>query len=440
MAMMYHDVDWVQSAALEQELMDDGLLSEGDSFDVPQDLDASLVEVLDQFDGRHSAGTPAADPVAIYLDNLFCEADESDASDIHFEWSDSTCQIRMRVGGVLCSLEPPANSLVDGVVRRLKQRSKINVSRRQTTSEGEFVVDDKSALRVRVRCFPSVDGEKIVMRLVRASTLKRRITQLGMSKQQLDNYQRALTGSGLVVFAGPTRSGKTTTLYSTIHALQNARTSIATVEAHVDMRLSGVFQRQVAKLNTQDQAWAVRDLLYQDADVIVAADVEGRQTTNVCVQAATMGRQVLMSMHANDAFSTLARLRNMVDPTSVLSEILRASIAQHLLRRLCDHCKKPTRLSKEKAKRYSIAADQDVFQAAGCDHCHGTGYRGYVAVFEVLRFNQELRNLLCQNATIREIQHAAMQSGMTLMGNASRTRIIAGETSLDEALKLRYRC
>ncbi len=239
-----------------------------------------------------------------------------------------------------------------------------------------------------------------------------------------------------MLVTGPTGSGKSTTLYSCLNWLNNEDTNICTVEDPVEFKFNGINQVQTRSKVGLTFSSALRSFLRQDPDIIMVGEVRDGETAEICMRAALTGHFVFSTLHTNDALSSVTRLQDMGIEPFLLSSTLRLLVAQRLLRRLCSDCRQPYELDQETAAKYQIPADTVLFKPGGCGKCRDTGYRGRIAVFEIIRINRELKEMIQAGETITKMQNAAVADGMKLLRHSAVAKVMAGETSLEEALSL----
>lgn len=380
---------------------------------------------------------PGNDPVQRYLAQVFDQALQVKASDIHLEPGQDSCRARLRSGGVLREIQPPPTALFDAVISHLKSLGKMDAAEQRLPQDGVIRLrSGKHRVDVRVSTCPTVLGEKVVLRLLDNLAAPHDLNALGFDARQLhDVYEANRFGRGLILVTGPAGSGKSATLCACLKHLHSSETNICTVEDRVEFRLSGINQVQLRSELGLNAASAARSLLRQDPDVIMVDEVRDRETLEVCAHAALGHRLVCASFCThNDSLGSVARLGELGIEPSLLASSLRLVIAQRLLRRLCPHCKIPQCIDAPVASRFGIAPGTPAFGPSGCSRCRETGYEGRLAVFEVMRVDGRLREMLQGGATVAAMKTAAIEDGMTLLQPSAIGKLIAGLTSLDEAL------
>ena len=408
-------------------------VEEGEELDDEDSQETSEIVHLDQ------APPPGRDGRIIrYVNGIFEQALENGASDIHIEPYEESCRVRLRIDGVLTEASPPPMPLLNAVISRLKVLSKMDIAEKRIPQDGAIGLrSGEQRVDMRVNTCPTVYGEKIVMRVLDKNALPHDLTKLGLDDRQYSDLTESIRSAhGLMLVTGPTGSGKSTTLYSCLNALNDNATNICTVEDPVEFKFSGINQVQTRNKVGLTFSSALRSFLRQDPDVIMVGEVRDNETAAICMRAALTGHFVFSTLHTNDALSSVTRLQDMGIEPFLLASTLRLLVAQRLLRRLCEECKEPYQMSAEDSERYNIPKDQVVFKAKGCQRCRNSGYRGRIAVFEIIRINQELRDLIQADATIGEMKQCAVDSGMSLLAQSAASKVTLGETSLEEAISL----
>ena len=408
-------------------------VEESEEFDDEDAAEACEIVHLDQ------APPPGRDGRIIrYVNNVFEQALQTGASDIHIEPYEDACRVRLRVDGVLAEIAPPPMPLLNAVISRLKVLSKMDIAERRLPQDGAIGLrSGDHRVDMRVNTCPTVYGEKIVMRVLDKNALPHDMTKLGLNERQLRDLSEAIRSPhGLMLVTGPTGSGKSTTLYSCLNYLNDNETNICTVEDPVEFKFAGINQVQTQSKVGFTFASALRSFLRQDPDVIMVGEVRDGETAEICMRAALTGHFVFSTLHTNDALSSVTRLQDMGIEPFLLASTIRLLVAQRLVRRLCDECKEPYQLDVTMAKRHGIDPNAPVFRATGCTRCRETGYRGRLAVFEIIRINAQLREMIQSGDTTEAMKRAAVEDGMMLLGHSAAAKVESGETSLEEALSL----
>ena len=430
--VLYEEGSWTDAVATTSAANFEEV-EETDDFDEEDAAEACEIVHLDQ------APPPGRDGRIIrYVNNVFEQALQTGASDIHIEPYEDACRVRLRVDGVLAEIAPPPMPLLGAVISRLKVLSKMDIAERRLPQDGAIGLrSGERRVDMRVNTCPTVYGEKIVMRVLDKNALPHDMTRLGLDERQLRDLSESIRSPhGLMLVTGPTGSGKSTTLYSCLNYLNDNETNICTVEDPVEFKFAGINQVQTQSKVGLTFASALRSFLRQDPDVIMVGEVRDGETAEICMRAALTGHFVFSTLHTNDALSSVTRLQDMGIEPFLLASTIRLLVAQRLVRRLCEECKEPYQMDAAMAKRYAIDARAPVFRATGCSRCRETGYRGRLAVFEIIRINAQLREMIQAGDTIEAMKRAASAEGMTLLSQSAAAKVESGETSLEEALSL----
>ena len=346
--------------------------------------------------------------------------------------------MRLRIDGVLTEIAPPPMPMLNSVISRLKVLSKMDIAERRLPQDGAIGLrSGDHRVDMRVNTCPTVYGEKVVMRVLDKNALPHDLTSLGLDERQYRDLSEAIRSPhGLMLVTGPTGSGKSTTLYSCLNYLNDSETNICTVEDPVEFKFGGINQVQTRTKVGLTFASALRSFLRQDPDVIMVGEVRDNETADICMRAALTGHFVFSTLHTNDALSSITRLQDMGIEPFLLSSTLRLLVAQRLLRRLCDECKIAEQVDPESAKRYEINPKAVIFRPGGCSRCRETGYKGRLAVFEIIRINSQLSEMIQTGETVAAMKRAAAADGMKSLQQSAVTKVVSGDTSLEEALSI----
>jgi type IV pilus assembly protein PilB len=378
-------------------------------------------------------------PVVKLCNHILLSAINQKASDIHIEPYEKTYRVRFRVDGVLREQMQPPIKLKNALSSRLKIMASLDIAERRLPQDGriKLKIAGGKEMDFRVSVLPTLFGEKIVMRLLDKGNLQLDMTKLGFEPEQLAIFKKALDMPyGMVLVTGPTGSGKTTTLYSGLQELNQPEDNISTAEDPVEFNLPGINQVQVSDSIGLTFAAALRSFLRQDPDTIMIGEIRDFETAEIAVKAALTGHMVLSTLHTNDAPSTITRLLNMgVEPFLVTASVNLVE-AQRLVRKICVACKQPIETPKDELKALG-AKDQEIdtatcFKGTGCDKCTNTGYKGRIAVYEVMAFNEPLRELVLQGASAVELKTEAIRQGMRTLRMSGITKICQGVSTVDE--------
>ncbi len=432
LSVLYEEGSWTNavtsSSAANFEEVD-----EAEEMDDEDAQEAGEIVHLDQ------APPPGRDGRIIrYVNSIFEQALQTKASDIHIEPYEDNCRVRLRIDGVLNEIAPPPMSLLNSVISRLKVLSKMDIAERRLPQDGSIGLrSGEQRVDMRVNTCPTVYGEKVVMRVLDKNSLPHDLTSLGLDERQFQDLSEAIRSPhGLMLVTGPTGSGKSTTLYSCLNYLNDSETNICTVEDPVEFKFGGINQVQTRSKVGLTFASALRSFLRQDPDVIMVGEVRDNETADICMRAALTGHFVFSTLHTNDALSSVTRLQDMGIEPFLLSSTLRLLVAQRLLRRLCDECKIPSQVDEESAERYGIDPRTVIFRPAGCSRCRDSGYKGRLAVFEIIRIRSKLSEMIQAGETVEALKRAAVADGMSLLQQSAISKVVGGDTSLEEALSI----
>jgi type IV pilus assembly protein PilB len=339
----------------------------------------------------------------------------------------------------------PPLKLRDAITSRIKIMAKLDISEKRLPQDGRIMIKYRKDGRIkdldfRVSTIPTLYGEKIVMRLLDKENLRLDMTKLGFEQESLTKYEKAiLRPYGMVLVTGPTGSGKTNTLYSSIARLNTAETNIMTAEDPVEFQLAGVNQVQMKDQIGLNFAAALRAFLRQDPNIILVGEIRDFETAEIAVKAALTGHLVLSTLHTNDAPSTISRLMNMgIEPFLVATSV-NLICAQRLVRRICQNCKEPLDLPEQAKVDAGFTQEEiestKIFIGKGCGTCNKTGYKGRVGLYEVMEINDELRELILVGASALELKKKAIDQGMLTLRKSGLTKAAMGQTTLEEVLR-----
>ena len=382
-------------------------------------------------------------PVVKLCNHLLLSAIQQGASDIHVEPYEKSYRVRFRIDGVLHEEMSPPVKLKAALSSRLKIMAHLDIAERRLPQDGriKLKVGEDKEMDFRVSVLPTLFGEKIVLRLLDKSNLQLDMTKLGFEPDQLADFKTAIECPyGMVLVTGPTGSGKTTTLYSALSELNTLTDNICTAEDPVEYNLPGINQVQMHEDIGLNFAAALRSFLRQDPDIIMIGEIRDFETAEIAIKAALTGHLVLSTLHTNDAPSTITRLLNMgVEPFLVTASVQLVQ-AQRLVRKICANCKQPTPTPKDELKSLG-ATDEEIEtvtcqRGVGCQVCSGSGYKGRVALYEVMPFKDALKELVLQGAAAVEIKAEAIRQGMRTLRMSGVRKICEGVTSVDEIARI----
>lgn len=378
-------------------------------------------------------------PIVKFVNMLITQAVQNRASDVHVEPQERDLRIRYRIDGVLHEVMRPAKSIQAGVLSRLKIMGEMDIAERRIPQDGRVSLNvGGQAIDLRIASLPTVFGEKIVMRVLDKSSVLLKLEDLGFLESNFLRYQKAYTRPyGMILVTGPTGSGKSTTLYATLNILNKEDRNIITVEDPVEYRLPGVNQVQVNPKAGLTFASALRSILRADPDIVLIGEIRDRETAQIAIEAALTGHLVLSTLHTNDAPSAITRLIEMGVEPFLVTSAMDAVLAQRLCRRLCERCKEPYDPTREALleNRFPIGEDEDapmLYRAVGCSHCSKTGYRGRMALHEVMPASEEIERLAVERRASDEIRKVAIDQGMIELWNDGMAKVRMGRTSIEE--------
>jgi len=382
-------------------------------------------------------------PVVKLVNAILTDAIKKGASDVHIEPYEKVFRVRFRIDGVLYEIMKPPPKLKNAITSRLKIMSELDIAERRLPQDGriKLKLGNGKEMDFRVNVLPTLFGEKVVLRLLDKSNLQLDMTKLGFETRQLDDFKDAIDKPhGMVLVTGPTGSGKTTTLYSGLAELNKVTTNISTAEDPVEFNLVGINQAQMQEEIGFNFASALRAFLRQDPDVIMVGEIRDYETAEIAIKASLTGHLVLSTLHTNDAPSTVNRLLNMgVEPFLVASSI-NLILAQRLARRVCPHCAQDVQVNPEILVNVGIPAEEarqiKVRQGKGCEKCAGTGYKGRIALYEVMPMREELREFVLNGASSAEIKREAIRLGMMTLRQSGLLRLREGVTTIEEVLRV----
>lgn len=380
-------------------------------------------------------------PIVKFVNIMLTEAIKLKASDIHIEPYEKRLRIRYRVDGVLHEKVQPPAGVAAGLASRIKIMARLDIAERRRPQDGRVKVKTANGLDVdfRVSVLPTLFGEKIVMRLLDKSNLKLDMKTLGFDAEDLEVFTRAINQpQGLVLVTGPTGSGKTTTLYSALASINDPQMNISTAEDPVEFNLDGINQVQVNADIGFNFAEALRSFLRQDPDVILVGEIRDLETAEIAFKAASTGHLVLSTLHTNDAPATVSRLLDMGVQPYLITSTVSLVVAQRLAGRVCDRCKAPHRVDDQVLLDAGVKpaelASYNLMKGEGCAVCNGTGIKGRIAMYEVMKMTNALREMILKHGSPVEIKKAAINGGMRSLRQAGLRKLRDGMIPLDELL------
>ena len=384
-------------------------------------------------------------PIVKLVNRILSSALKQGASDIHIEPYEQELRVRFRIDGLLSTVMTPPLSLKDAVTSRIKIMAKLDISEKRLPQDGRMKIRMKKEGRVgdldlRVSVLPTLHGEKVVLRLLDRDRLMLDMTQLGFESESLRRFESAiLKPYGMVLVTGPTGSGKTSTLYSSITRLNRTDTNILTAEDPVEFNLPGINQVQVKEQIGLTFATALRAFLRQDPNIVLVGEVRDLETAEIAIKAALTGHLVLSTLHTNDAASTVSRLTNMGVESFLVATSVHLICAQRLIRRICRQCRQaddpPVEALIDAGFAPAEAREILTYRGRGCDACNHTGYKGRLGLFEVMEIGDGLRELILRGGSSAQLKQKAIQGGMITLRASGLQKIRDGVTTLEEVLR-----
>jgi type IV pilus assembly protein PilB len=408
------------------------------------DSDIDLIQGEDEVDVGELAKASEDAPVVKLVNLILTDAVKKSASDIHIEPYEKNFRVRYRIDGVLYEVMKPPMKLKNAITSRIKIMAELDIAERRLPQDGriQLKMGRGREMDFRVSVLPTLFGEKVVLRLLDKSTLQLDMTKLGFEVEQLRVFQKSIHQPyGMVLVTGPTGSGKTTTLYSALSELNKISDNLSTAEDPVEYNLPGINQVQMHEEIGLNFAAALRSFLRQDPDIIMVGEIRDFETAEIAVKAALTGHMVLSTLHTNDAPSSVNRLLNMgIEPFLVASAV-NCIIAQRLARRVCEECKESDpEVTADQLLEAGMSPDRArqvvPVKGRGCRACSDTGYKGRVAVYEVMELKEELKEFVLNGASALELKREAVRLGMQTLRQSALRKLTEGITTLGEVLRV----
>lgn len=397
----------------------------------PKTAPASLVEEQVREEGIK--------PSAIEAVNLLLrQAVKVNASDIHIEPQEKAMRLRLRIDGVLKEISPPEAGLYSAFISRIKIMANLDIAEKRIPQDGRFNFNtEDEVLDVRVSVIPTIQGESIVLRLLRQNVDLLTLAELGMSKENLDKYSRLIQrSSGIILVTGPTGSGKTTTLYASLLTLKTIEKNIITIEDPVEYKLDFCRQIQVNSKVNLAFATGLRSILRHDPDIIMVGEIRDLETATIAIQAALTGHLVFSTLHTNDAASAVVRLIDMGIEPFLIASCLNGVVAQRLIRVLCPKCKRPYQESEGYPLPSGIPEGARIYQAQGCQDCLNTGFSGRNGIFEIMELTPTIGRMVVQKSSSEEIVSFCRKQGMKFLYDDGWQKVLSGATTPQELLRV----
>lgn len=417
------------------------------------------LEILDDIEDLHDSADMANQAPIIKLVNMvLSNAVTEKASDIHFEPLEKEFFIRFRIDGILHKMMTPPKSVQNGVISRVKIMANLNIAENRLPQDGRIRLRfGGNDIDIRVSSLPTQHGERLVLRLLNRTAAKYDLATIGFEKQTYEQFVETINyPNGIVLITGPTGSGKTTTLYAALTRLNSPERNIITVEDPIEYQIDGIGQVQARAKIGFTFAEGLRSILRQDPDVIMVGEIRDEETARIAIQSSLTGHLVFSTLHTNDAPSAVTRLLDMGIEPFLVTSTCRGIMAQRLVRKLCPHCKKakeinikllheaglhyhavkPSKKEKGAAEPKHPTGKIKIFEPGGCKECMQTGFRGRMGVYEFMPVTAKLRAMILARASLDLLKDAAIEEGMITLRNAALRQVVAGVTSLDEAMRI----
>ena len=407
-------------------------------------MDASIEDIVDEDEEEREqdVSVDEADseaPVIKLVHSIVAQAVQQGASDIHVNPEEGDTKVLFRVDGVLAPAATVKRRMAMGVVSRIKIMAELDISEKRVPQDGRFALTvEGRRVDIRVVTLPLVNGEGVVMRILDqgAGVVVDGLDSLGMQGEELERFATAIQRpNGAVLVTGPTGSGKSTTLYAALHALNDGERSILTIEDPVEKRIAGIKQMQIAPKAGVTFDVGLRSMLRADPDVIMVGEIRDRETAHIAIEAALTGHLVLSTLHTRDAPSALGRLIDMGIEPFLVSSAVDCIVAQRLVRMLCTHCKRPQNVSEAVLAEHGLAGAEP-YEHVGCSRCAGTGYRGRLALYEVMSVSESIRALILERASVDDMVAVALREGMRRLRDDGLAKVREGLTSIAEVERM----
>ena len=416
--------------ALEGEAPDVELVEGG------EDVAPSKIDIFELKDASEEA------PVVKLVNLILTDAIRRGSSDIHLEPYEKVFRVRYRIDGVLQEMMAPPKRLEPALLSRVKIMSNLDIAERRLPQDGRIKIRySNREIDLRVSTLPTIYGEKIVMRILDKEALTLDLSKLGFDDWSMENFKKAIHQPyGMILITGPTGSGKTTTLYSAVHTINSPDINIMTAEDPVEYNLKGINQVQINEEIGRTFAAVLRSFLRQDPDVILVGETRDLETAQIAIRAALTGHLVFSTLHTNDAPGTIARLQDMGIPPFLVASSILMVMAQRLARRVCKECRDPYEADEESLSAYGHVPQGlgkvTLYKGKGCQACNFTGMKGRTAIYEVMPVTPEIRELILRGATTTETRDLATQQGMKTLRQAGLLKVLEGQTTAEEILRV----
>lgn len=425
-----------------KKVMDDMALEEEEAF---EETEMEVIEEEDDLDVNTLQDSSEQAPVVKLVNIMLTEAVRKGVSDIHVEPYEKEFRVRYRIDGTLHEAMTPPLKMRDAIISRIKILSKLDISEKRLPQDGRIKLKmnldgRRKELDYRVSCLPTLFGEKVVMRLLDQDNLMLDMTKLGFEEHSLNIFTEAIERPwGMVLVTGPTGSGKTNTLYSSIQRLNTPNTNIMTAEDPVEFNMAGINQVQVKENIGLNFAAALRSFLRQDPNIVLVGEIRDFETAEIAIKASLTGHLVLSTLHTNDAPSTINRLMNMgIEPFLVATSV-HCIVAQRLIRRVCKECKQEVSIPDQALLDIGVTPEElkgaQIFEGRGCPTCNGSGNKGRVGLYEVLDVNDVIKDQILMGANTMELRATAVENGMITLRRSGIHKILQGVSNIEEVCK-----
>jgi len=426
-------------------------------YETKQDSNNNINELIDEiqgdsflaeFDGRNQSidldelkELSESNPVKKLLNLVLLQAIRDKASDIHFEPFEDEYKMRYRIDGVLYEMVPPPKYIAAALSSRIKVMADLDIAERRLPQDGRISLTVQgNPIDLRVSVLPTMFGESVVLRVLDRSQASFNLEALGLGPEGLAIIDMLIhKPNGIIIVTGPTGCGKTTTLYSALNKLNDIETKIITTEDPVEYDVDGLIQVQMKSDIGLTFARCLRSILRQDPDIILVGEIRDLETAQIAAQASLTGHVVFTTLHTNDAPSSVARLLDMGIEPFLITATVEGIVAQRLVRKICDRCKTQFEPSEAQLMELQLMPDdvkgKTFYYGRGCSKCNGTGYRGRIGIFEIMVFNDEIRDLIMHQASTNVLRSAGQKAGMRLLRDNGLTAIYNGITTIDEIAK-----
>jgi type IV pilus assembly protein PilB len=382
-----------------------------------------------------------SNPVKKLLNLVLMQAIRDKASDVHFEPFENEYKMRYRIDGILYEMVPPPKHIAAALSSRIKVMANLDIAERRLPQDGRISLTlQGNPVDLRVSVLPTMFGESVVLRVLDRSQLQLDLEKLGFGTDDLKIVRQLIhKPNGIIIVTGPTGSGKTTTLYAALTELNDIETKIITTEDPIEYDIDGIVQVQMRPDIGVTFAKCLRSILRQDPDVVMVGEIRDLETAEISAQASLTGHIVFTTLHTNDAPSSLARLLDLGIEPFLLTATIEGVVSQRLIRKICENCKTPFTPSESQLMELGLSPedvkDKKFYYGKGCSKCNNTGYKGRTALFEIMTFNDEIRELIMNHASTNVLRVASQKAGMKLLRDAGLAAMYDGITTIDEVVK-----